>query len=208
MISFNYQNNNAGNAMNVYRHLTTTKTDKELIIMDDQLLPKSNPNCQALRIKLTQGKHALVDAEDYEYLNQWKWLADNKKNTYYAARNVRLGVHGVWRLVYMHRVILGPPKNKKVDHKDGNGLNNQRYNIRVCTHKQNMQNQTPQTGRSSKFKGVRKRKDSKKWAAYIKKNKKQISLGCFASEIDAAIAYNKKATELFGEFARINEIIL
>ena len=91
----------------------------------------------------------------------------------------------------------------EIDHINGNGLDYRKCNLRVCTHQQNLQNQRIQKG-VSKFKGVCWHKASQKWMAKIKHNYKTIYLGVFNNEIDAAKSYNKKAKELFGEFARLN----
>ena len=93
----------------------------------------------------------------------------------------------------------------KTDHKDGNTLNNQKYNLRLCTCQQNGFNRKA-TVRTSKFKGVRKIQRSSKWETDIWFNGKSIYIGSYTTEEDAAIAYNKKAVELFGEFARLNEV--
>lgn len=98
------------------------------------------------RIQLTQGKFALVDDADFEWLNQWLWhVADkDKDNSCYAIRHLGRTKIG------MHRVIMQAPKNRQVDHRDGNGLNNCRNNLRMCTHSENLQNQRMQKGRASR----------------------------------------------------------
>lgn len=148
------------------------------------------------RIPLTQGKFAIVDDELFEWLNQWKWCAHKNRNTYYAER-------GGKGHIQMHREILGLTygDGKLSDHINHNGLDNRQSNIRICTNAENLQNQRPQKDKTSKYKGVRWSKVAEKWRAYIKKNKKWSCLGYFANEIDAAKAYNRKAKELFGEFA-------
>lgn len=103
----------------------------------------------------------------------------------------------------MHKFLTDWPKT---DHIDGNGLNNQRRNLRPCTTAQNAANQTQQKGRSSLYKGVSWRKGRNKWRAGIKVNGKQINLGDFTNETEAALAYNKAAAEHFKEFARLNTV--
>lgn len=106
--------------------------------------------------------------------------------------------------VYLHRLVL--PDAAEIDHRNGNGLDNRRENLRQATHSQNEGNQRPQVGRSSRFKGVSWHKAAGKWEAYIQhKNQKRL-LGLFASEEDAALAYNSAAIETWGEFARPNEV--
>ena len=157
-------------------------------------------------IKLTQNKVALVDDDMFEELNKYTWCATrsiNSKNTFYAKRN-KHGGRKVRKGIHMHRVILNTPDGMETDHIDGNGLNNQRYNLRPCTRQQNNANRKPYPDMSSEFKGVNWRKDRDKWRAYIKMDRKYIHLGHFDSETDAAHAYDAKAIELFGQFARPN----
>lgn len=155
-------------------------------------------------IQLTQGKVALVDDADYEYLSQWKWYAQLIKGRWYARRSVRKGFPKQIALS-MHQVILNTPKGMESDHKNGNGLDNQRQNLRVCTKSNNMYNQKVQTrSKSSKFKGVYWSNKYRKWVAQIRVNHKAIWLGNFNLEIDAAKAYDATAKETFGEFAKLN----
>ena len=151
-------------------------------------------------IPLTQDKFAIVDAEDYERLNQYKWYASRNKNgDYYAKRMER----GTRRQIIMHRVITEAASHLLVDHRNHNGLDNRRSNLRICTKAENVRNQLPH-GVSSRYKGVSWSKSHKKYAATIRCNKKSFHLGYFADEIEAAKAYDKKAKELFGEFAYLN----
>lgn len=164
------------------------------------------------QIPLTQGLFALVDDEDFEYLNQFKWhVGGIGNNTYVATQNYkgrRFPSHK--KTAWMHRIILGITNPAVyVDHKDGNGLNNQRYNLRIATHGQNKANSIKYKGiKNSKYKGVciNKENNKKKWQANITHNGKKINLGAFYVEEYAAIAYNKSAIELHGEFASINNI--
>lgn len=149
-------------------------------------------------IKLTQGKVALVDDADFEHLNQWKWYAQKDRYTYYAVRR-----DGKKRMK-MHRVVLGLKYEDKLlpDHIDRNGLNNQRDNLRIATRSQNCANRASVKNAVSKYKGVSPMK--KRWQVHIVKNGVQKYIGLFKSEIDAANAYNKVATELHGQFAHLN----
>lgn len=155
-------------------------------------------------IKLTQGKYALIDDEDFERLNQVKWHSHEDKNTWYAARSEY--INGRQKTIRMHRLIMNAPPDKQVDHRDGNGLNNQKGNLRYATNLQNTRNQKPLIGRSSKYKGVCWDKQHKKWMAYIMVNGKQTYLGYFDDEILAAQTYNLAAKMHFGEFAWLNDI--
>jgi len=154
-------------------------------------------------IKLTQGQIAMVDDGDFEYLNQFKWNAYKKKGRFYASRYVGKS-NGRQIYASMHWDVMG---EKMIDHIDHNGLNNQKSNLRKCTYAQNMMNgRKRNTNTSSKYKGVCWAKNYNKWISSIRKDDKQIHLGYFESEIDAAMAYNNKAKELFCEFACINTI--
>jgi len=154
-----------------------------------------------MRIPLTQGKFALVDDSDYEWLNQWKWCAcrQHGSNRWYAMRGAR-------PQILMHQLILNPPKGMESDHINHDGLDNQRSNLRVCTHSQNQHNRSLQQGGASQFKGVYWYKQYKKWQVQLGINGNRIFLGYFKKEIDAAKAYNKAAIKYFGEFARLNDV--
>jgi hypothetical protein len=157
-------------------------------------------------IPLTQGKVAIVDDEDYEQLAQYKWTYLSGRKTGYAMRFAKVDEKRV--LVLMHRFILSAPDGTEVDHRDRNGLNNTRDNIRIATPSQNRVNAPKRNGKcSSQFKGVvRSSNSSRPWEAIIKVGHKAMSLGYFASEQDAACAYNYAAVEYYGEFAYVNDI--
>lgn len=160
-------------------------------------------------IKLTQGYVALVDDEDFEKLNKFRWFANVQKTKVYAIRNSG-GGHKRNKMIYMHREITGAAKKEDVDHVDHNGLNNQKTNIRVCAHADNMKNRAKVTNTSSVFKGVSlfksKRLKNIRWRAQIQCNGAYRHIGLFCTESEAAMAYNKKAEELHGKFARTNII--
>lgn len=158
-------------------------------------------------IPLTQGKVALVDDEDYELINQWKWYAHESGNTHYAKRNIWIGTsreHRRWQSVAMHRLILNAESAMCVDHIDGNGLNNTRANLRLATHQENLCNQRLYKNSPSGYKGVRFRKDANKWQARIRAEKKELHLGYFDTIEEAARAYDAAARKHFGEFANLN----
>lgn len=162
------------------------------------------------KIELTQGQFALVDDEDFEYLNQWKWCIVPRKYTSYVYRAV-YGEKGPMtrRGIYMHRLLLDPfnelPYNIKTDHIDGNGLNNQRNNLRISSDCENHHNRRKGNNHTySKYKGVSFYKNSNKWCAKICCNGFKLNLGCFDSEILAAEIYDQKARELHGKFAKLN----
>lgn len=152
------------------------------------------------KIPLTRGQFAMVDDSDFEYLNQFKWHAFKGKHTFYAARKFKRDT-----TVLMHRFLLQAPKGMEGDHKDGDGLNNQRSNLRVATISQNRGNHVRKNPNStSKFKGVSWNSNQKKWVATIQVNKKPMWLGFHVDEQDAAKAYDRAAIEHFKEFASPN----
>lgn len=164
-------------------------------------------------IPLTRGQFATVDDEDFEFLNQWKWHAlpkDRSATGFYAHRFAY--TPSGRKSVLMHRIILGIADTKtKGDHRDGDGLNNRKENLRIASSMENSRNQRKQVRKTSSiYKGVVFFKDGrqKPWRAFVQRSingkKKQHYLGVFASEIDAAKAYDAKAKELFGEFANLN----
>ena len=106
----------------------------------------------------------------------------------------------------MHRLILDAPHHLDVDHVNGNGLDNRRCNIRLCTRAQNQVNAQKRRGCSSQYKGVDYRKDRNKWRASITINQQFKSLGHFNDETEAARAYNDAAVKYWGEFVRLNEV--
>lgn len=147
-------------------------------------------------IKLANNRGiTLVDDEDYDWLNQYKWQLTD---TGYAKMALKS------KTKRMHRFIMKEPEDLLIDHIDGNKLNNQKSNLRVVNKSQNAMNSKNQINTASKFKGVSKWRN--KWFAKIQLNKKQYYLGIFEDEIEAAKAYNKTAKELFGEYAKLNKI--
>lgn len=157
-------------------------------------------------IPLTQNQFAQVDDADFDWLMQWKWFATKRKNTFYAKRNPsKLAGHS-----YMHIAIMGTKIGFHVDHIDHDGLNNQASNLRVCTPQQNFRYKDKpiysKKKLTSKYKGVYFYKRDKKYCAELTLNRKNIRLGKFLKETDAAIAYNEGANKYFGEFALLNII--
>jgi len=161
-------------------------------------------------ISLTQGQVTLVDDENYEELSQRKWLAHyinrGKNENCYAMRSVYLGggrKNKKYKPVKMQNEIMNPPEGMVVDHINGNGLDNRKFNLRICTQQQNVQNSRSK----GKFKGAYDSKEKnrkKRWISKIGLNGKTIHIGHFKTEKEAARAYDKKAIELFGEFANLN----
>lgn len=160
------------------------------------------------KIALTRGKTALVDDADYERLNRLKWYALPTSYTYYAVRGIHKAKNKQ-RTEWMHRTILGLQESdsRECDHRDGNGLNNQQSNLRICTSTQNKQSSRKLTIGTSKYKGVYWHCHYRKWISRISINNKQIYLGSFNSEIDAARVYDKATLKNRGEFALTNEMM-
>lgn len=158
-------------------------------------------------IPLSQGLFATVDDFDFDRISQHSWFAVRNKNTFYAVRNVT--INGKRRLEKMHREILSINDSKVfVDHKNGDGLNNTRDNLRISNNSQNSANRiTSKSKITSKYLGVTTTKSNGKlyWVAQLKKDGK-IFRKLAKSEIDAAYKYNDMATKHHGEFARLNII--
>jgi len=155
-------------------------------------------------IPLTQGKFAIVDDIDFEWLSKYKWCAYKGGNTFYASRLYYRD--GKRTTISMHREILGLKHDdpRQTDHQNRNGLHNWRDNLRACNTSQNKQNGNPYRKSSSKYKGVSWHKGHCKWHAYIKADGHLIWLGYFTTEIEAAQAYDTAAKEYFKEFANLN----
>jgi len=157
-------------------------------------------------IQLTQGKVAIVDDEDFEYLNQFRWCANQKKNNrFYAYRGKK--INGKYTMIYLHRFILKIIDKKIfVDHANMDTLDNRKINLRICSHSQNQMNKQIQKNNSSSFKGVHFDKRCNKFFAVITLNRKRIWCGYYIDPIDAAKAYNEAALKYHGEFAKLNKI--
>jgi hypothetical protein len=147
------------------------------------------------RIAVGQGLFTTVDAADYKRLSKYKWRVGRRGRNVYAACRVK------GKVVWMHRLIMRPRKGYVVDHIDGNGLNNRRCNLRVCTHQQNLANRRSWGG-SSRFVGVYRKRN--KWVAGITYRGEYFYLGIFEDEVEAARARDRKAYELHGPYAYLN----
>lgn len=147
---------------------------------------------------------SLVDDSDYELVSQFKWFALRDGKRVYAKRNIK--VDGKWTTISMHRFILGITGSIKVDHRDNNGLNNQRNNIRQATKSQNAMNRGSPGNRTG-FKGVYvDRRSSRPFFVQVRTKGVRHCCGTFFTAIEAARAYNRKAVEVFGEFANLNPV--
>lgn len=157
------------------------------------------------QIELTQGKVTLVSDHRFEYLSQWNWHALFNGKRWYAVRKEGLSLFR--KTFYMHREIMGTTNPEiKIDHWDGDGLNNQDENLRECTTAENGRNRGKTKNNTTGFKGVNLNKQSKKFRAEIWVDGKKICLGSFTNIEDAALAYNEAAKQYHGEFAYLNEV--
>lgn len=165
----------------------------------------------AKKILLSQGKFALVNDKDYDRLNQWKWTYHKtvSKNGEVikerAVRRVRIGPckH---KILYMHRVITNCPDGLEVDHKNNNGLDNRRKNLRVCTHAENSKNKRARNYAKSKYKGLYKHVHGG-WVARAKVDGITCNIGYYKTEVEAAHAYDDFIRSFgpeFCKFARFN----
>ena len=177
----------------------------------------SNKRLKMKKIKLTQGKYAIVDDEDYFTLNKFKWYANKRGDdispSYGVARMKR--VNNKQNRIYMHEFLCGKKsygiirKKINVGHINGNTLDNRRSNLILISDSLKVHMSRARLERynySSKYKGVSYAKERRKWRAYIKKDGKTYFAGSFLREKDAGISYNEKAREIYGELAYQNKI--
>mgnify|MGYP001579455731 CR=1 FL=1 len=148
------------------------------------------------KIPLTKGKFALIDNGDFSNVSRFKWCWSHG----YAKRRSKSG-----KPIYLHRFILKPKINQLVDHKNYNGLDNQRSNLRICSKAENTRNQRLSKRNKTGYKGVYFHKDRGCWSANIGMGGKHYAKYCRSKEI-AAIEYNRMALRFFGEFAKLNPI--
>ena len=153
---------------------------------------------------LTQGKKStIVDDDVYEWAKGMLWRAHYDCGNWYAVRSIRQ--HNTRTIERLHRVIAGAVGDEKTDHIDGDGLNNLRSNLRICTTKENNRNRKPnRAGNSSGFKGVTFYKSNALYVARIKVDGRKLYLGCFKSAVKASTVYDEAAIKYFGHFARLN----
>lgn len=152
-------------------------------------------------IPLTQGKFALVDDVDYEDVSKHKWFAVFDGSNWYAARKLN------GNQVRLHNYLMEPPRGVQIDHRDGDGLNCQRRNMRISTHRQNMQNMKRSRSNKSGFKGVSWRANLSKWIAQARYKGEVKYLGLFKNVEDAARAYDTFTAKHYGQFALTNKML-
>ena len=154
---------------------------------------------------MAQPRYAKVDPADYKRLRGYEWLARKGKNSFYARRHVPVGKGKKESLIYLHQEVIQVPEGMVIDHINHDGMDNRSANVRVATYSQNLYHRKKRSGaKYSKYKGVCWKKESRKWVARIGFQKKEVHLGYFTSEIDAARAYDDAAKNYHGEFACLN----
>ena len=154
------------------------------------------------KIKLSQGQYALIDNEDFERVNQFKWYAiwQEGLNGFYAVRtDYTFGKH---QTIYMHREIMNTPDGLQCDHINRETLDNRRVNLRNCTVAQNTMNRSLNSNNTSGYMGVTKFR--RKWQARIRKGGKAVYARYFDTALEAAIARDQAAIQHYGEFANLN----
>lgn len=160
-------------------------------------------------IKLTQQKETIVDDQDFDWLNQWRWIVHNRNGKLYAARGKyeKLGFKKYrTHTISMHRVIMNAIIGQEVDHINGESLDNRRVNLRLTDRYGNNQNARVRKDSLSGYKGVCFYKSTNKWRAYIGTGEKLKHIGYFNTPQEAALAYNQEAIKRFGEYAKINNL--
>jgi hypothetical protein len=156
------------------------------------------------RIYLGEGEWTILDQQDYYKLSKFKWYLKGSFGKFYVARNYKYDSRQT-KTVSMHREIMKAPEGLLVDHRNGDGLDNRRANLRLATQSENAYNRRKNgTKTTSPFRGVFFRKRRGRWIATIHCHRKMIWLGTFDSEIAAAKAYDGAAKKYHGEFARLN----
>lgn len=138
-----------------------------------------------------KGEPIIVDAEDHRFLSRFNWCLQSQG---YAYHN---------KLSYMHRFLLGYPNRQDVDHINGVRTDNRLANLRICSRAENSRNTASKTASASLYKGVY-RSNGCGWRAAIRERGRQVHLGCFRDEVEAANAYDEAARRIFGAFARLN----
>ena len=161
-------------------------------------------------IPLTQGQNAIVDALDFEWLSKYNWYAQwcECTQSFYARRHLPT-TNEKRPILPMHREILGCSPAEEGDHKNHDTLDNRRNNLRKCTRAENIRNREMHRCNKSGFKGVSRVRNGRgtlcsTWRAVIRKDRKRVHIGCFATAKEAAAAYDQAAKTYFGDFAHVN----
>jgi hypothetical protein len=170
------------------------------------LIEEKHNGGESREIQLTQGKAAIVDAEDFAWLSKFKWHAHERGRTWYARRTIES--EGVQKTEFMHRAILQQHECDltagEVDHKNGDGLDNRKSNLQVITHAENIRKSRIQLTNISGFRGVSWHKRDRRWQVFIEVDNVRKYLGNFKTKIAAALVYDDAARKYFGKFAKLN----
>lgn len=166
-------------------------------------MPDAPEVSDAVRISLTQGREALIDAADAPLVADRKWYVTIKADMGHAYAVARSGKGKT--PISMHRMLMNAPKGMVVDHINGDGLDNRRSNLRLATHRENIRNQRLRfKQKTSRFKGVSYHAENNKWQAEIEQNGGRLCLGLFEDEERAARCYDAAAKVFHGRFACTN----
>ena len=154
---------------------------------------------------MSQPKYAKVDPADYKRLKGYAWSASKKVGKCFYARRHTVGGKEKQKLIYLHKEIIEVPDGMVIDHINHDGMDNRSENLRPATRSQNMYHRRKRSdAKTSKYKGVSWKKDRREWLARIGFQKKEIHLGYYRDEIEAARAYDDAAKKYHGEFACLN----
>jgi len=159
------------------------------------------------KIKLSQNLYAIVDDEDFDKLNLYKWSATKQHKTYYAIRAFKK-TDGVRTTIRMHRSIMSAPETMQVDHLNSNGLDNRKSNLRLCNNAENNRNRGKYITNTSGYKGVSWNKQHNKWRSQIFVDYKTVFLGYFQELKDAVQAYDEGAKKYHKNYAKLNLKVL
>jgi len=184
--------------------LGSIKTERKALSSKENGKKGGRPR-KIMEIPLSQGLVALVDSQDYKELSKYKWSAEKHGRRFYAGRSELNAITKKKTKIIMHRFIMNTPKGMETDHINGNGLDNRRSNLRICTRQQNSHNVSKYETNTSGFKGVDFLPHlRRKWRARIMAEGKNKHLGLYETKELAYEAYCKACIKYYGEFSRLD----